>query len=100
MTVSELVKGTTSVFNCYRDGELWYDIMKVMGKKEEVDVDARAIYEYDDVQKVFSFPIPISDTGTGIFPARMKSIIVMRWIRKQGERELSYTAEKQLLKNQ
>lgn len=30
----------------------------------------------------FEFPIPIEDTGNGIFEAEMKAITLMRWIRK------------------
>ena len=47
MTLKELVKGKKVRFKFYRDGELWY--------------------ETDDG---FEFPVPISDTGTGIFKSR------------------------------
>lgn len=60
-TISELVKNKTATFKCYRDSELWYEI--------------------DD----FTFPIPISDAGTGIFDNEMKAIHLMRWIRKHLE---------------
>ena len=33
----------------------------------------------------FEFPVPISDTGTGIFLAEDKAIVFMRWIRKHIE---------------
>jgi len=47
-------------FQFYRQGELWYV-----------------------TDSGFSFPVPIADTGTGIFLARDKAIIFMRYIRKQ-----------------
>lgn len=43
----------------YQDNNLWY--------RTEAGLD---------------FPIPISDTGNGIFLPKDKSIIFMRWIRK------------------
>jgi hypothetical protein len=59
MTLKELVKGKKVHFKFYRDGELWY--------------------ETDDG---FAFPVPIADTGTGIFRAEDGAIQYMRWIRK------------------
>ena len=65
MTLKELVKGKRVHFKFYRDGELWY--------------------ETDDG---FEFPVPISDTGTGIFRAEDGAIRYMRWIRRHlAERE-------------
>ena len=72
MTLKEIVKGKTAKFKFYRDGELWY--------------------ETDDG---FDFPIPISDTGTGIFKAEEKAIQFMRWIRKQLEARTEWEKEKQ-----
>lgn len=60
MTLKDLVKGKKVRFLYYRDGELWYGT--------------------DDG---FDFPVPISDTGTGIFKAEDSAIQYMRWIRKQ-----------------
>ena len=39
------------------------------------------VYDLDG----FKFPVPIDDTGTGMFAARMKPLTMMRWIRKQLE---------------
>ncbi len=58
-TLKELVKGKRVRFRFYRDGELWYAT--------------------DDG---FEFPVPIADTGTGIFEAEAGAIQYMRWIRK------------------
>lgn len=68
-TISELVKETMSTFQYYRDGELWYRI-------------PYSNSGLDSVKKHFDFPIPITDTGTGVFEKQMKSIVLMRWIRK------------------
>ena len=59
MTLKDLVKGKKVHFRYYRDGELWYAT--------------------DDE---FEFPVPIADTGTGIFKAEDGAIQFMRWIRK------------------
>ncbi len=65
MTLKELVKDKVVRFKYYRDGELWYE-----------------------TEDGFDFPVPISDTGTGIFQAEDKAILFMRWIRKyMAERE-------------
>lgn len=58
-TLKELVKGKKVRFRFYRDGELWYAT--------------------DDG---FEFPVPIADTGTGIFEAEAGAIQYMRSIRK------------------
>jgi hypothetical protein len=73
-TLKNLVKNTTAEFVCYRDGDLWYRIVRTdeVTKAEEAST--------------FEFPVPISDTGTGIFPAQVKAITLMRWIRKQLEK--------------
>jgi hypothetical protein len=59
MTLKELVKGKKVRFTFYRDGALWYQ-----------------------TEDGFDFPVPISDTGTGIFKAEDGAIAYMRWIRK------------------
>jgi hypothetical protein len=59
MTLKEIVKGKRARFQFYRDGELWYE-----------------------TDGGFSFPVPIADTGTGIFRAEDNAIVFMRWIRK------------------
>lgn len=60
VTLKEMVKGKTVRFRFYRDFELWYQ-----------------------TEDGFEFPVPINDTGTGIFRAEDKAILFMRWIRKQ-----------------
>ena len=59
MTLKELVKGKRVRFKYYRDGELWYE-----------------------TEDGFEFPVPIADTGTGIFNAEDGAILFMRWIRR------------------
>ena len=59
MNIKEMVKDKVVRFKFYRDGELVYE-----------------------TQDGFEFPVPISDTGTGIFKAEDKAILFMRWIRK------------------
>ncbi len=69
VTLKNLVKNTTAEFICYRDGDLWYRIVETAdGTSEKFSR--------------FEFPVPISDTGTGIFSAEVKAITLMRWIRK------------------
>lgn len=72
MNLNNLVKNTTAEFVCYRDGDLWYRIVLCQGGTTE--------------NMTFEFPVPIADTGTGIFPAQVKAITLMRWIRKHLEK--------------
>jgi hypothetical protein len=60
-TIKELVKGKVK-FVRYRKGELYYC-----------------------TECGFEFPVPVSDTGDGIFLAEDKALTYMRWIRKQLE---------------
>lgn len=62
MKIIDLVKNKTAKFVCYRDGDLWYSI--------------------DMGEGTWEFPVPISDTGTGVFTCELKCIFLMRWIRK------------------
>jgi len=72
MTLKDLVKGKKVRFRFYRDGELWYAT--------------------DDG---FEFPVPISDTGTGIFKAEDGAIQFMRWIRKQLAERANWEKERE-----
>lgn len=60
MNIKEMVKDKTVKFSFYKEGELWYT-----------------------TECGFEFPVPISDTGTGIFNSEDKALLFMRWIRKQ-----------------
>lgn len=53
-------------FIYYRQGELWYTIT-------------------EDGETLFEFPVPISDTGTGVFHSYVRAATLMRWIRKHLE---------------
>jgi len=64
--LKNLVKNTTAHFVCYRDGDLWYKIT----------------YEGTEGMSNFEFPVPVGDTGTGIFNSEVKAITLMRWVRK------------------
>lgn len=60
-SLKELVNNGQRVkFSFYRQGELWY--VTDLG---------------------FEFPVPISDTGDGVFLSEDKAILFMRYIRKQ-----------------
>jgi len=59
-TLKEMVNNHQKVrFRYYRDKELWYS-----------------------TECGFEFPVPIDDTGTGIFLAEDRAILFMRWIRR------------------
>ena len=73
MTLKELVKGKKVRFRYYRDGALWYA-----------------------TEDGFEFPVPISDTGTGIFEAEAGAIQYMRWIRKQLAEQAEWEKEREL----
>lgn len=62
-TLKEMVRDRQTVrFRYYRDRELWY--ATTCG---------------------FEFPVPIDDTGTGVFKAEDRAIFFMRWIRRHLE---------------
>lgn len=88
ISIKDLVKGTTAKFVCYRDGELWYRVDHAHRPMPQIwNIEQGLPDEVSTVKRiVFEFPVPISDTGTGIFPAEVKAITLMRWIRKQLER--------------
>lgn len=77
-SLKTLVKGTTAEFVCYRDGDLWYRITESHPGMKETTTGK------------FEFPVPVADTGTGIFPASLKAITLMRWIRKHLDRIEQY----------
>jgi hypothetical protein len=59
-TLKEMVVDNQKVrFRYYRDRELWYA-----------------------TECGFEFPVPVDDTGTGVFKAEDRAILFMRWIRK------------------
>lgn len=74
MILTDLVKDKTVHFEYYREGELWY---RTSGD--------------------FAFPVPIADTGMGVFKANDKAIFFMRWIRKQLEVVLEWENQKTIL---
>lgn len=62
-TLKEMIVNNQKVrFLHYQDKELWYV-----------------------TECGFEFPVPIGDTGTGIFLPEDKAIVFMRWIRKHIE---------------
>jgi hypothetical protein len=74
-TFKDLVKDTIAEFICYRDGDLWY---RISGQRSSPGGS--------DEEFTFEFPVPIADTGTGVFPAHVKAITLMRWVRKHVEK--------------
>jgi hypothetical protein len=58
MSIKEMVAGTVR-FQCYKENELWYK-----------------------TESGFDFPVPISETGGGIYLAEDKGLFFMRFIRK------------------
>jgi hypothetical protein len=67
-TLKDLVRPElVARFRRYRKGELVYAICAPLGKPEE---------------DLFEFPVPVSDTGDGVFNAEERSMTLMRYIRK------------------
>lgn len=62
MTIKEIVKDNQVQFSHYRAGNLYYTVA----------VDG----------KIYSFPVPIADTGEATFQKQEKAILLMRYIRK------------------
>lgn len=77
MKLSEIIqKNLTAKFEFYRDKKLYYSIVKD--------------------QKKYRFPISIDDSGSGYFNPEMKSVELMRWIRKAIENEDLYIEDVKL----
>lgn len=74
LPIKTLVKDTFADFVCYKDGNLWY---RITG---QADADGGGKEEF-----VFAFPVPVEETEIGIFPARIKAITLMRWVRQHLE---------------
>ena len=75
--IKDMVKDKKKVqFQYYLDHNLWY--------KTECG---------------FEFPVPISDTGNGIFLAEDKAILFMRYIRKELESRQQLIEKAKLLKD-
>lgn len=89
-TVSDLVKGTTAEFVCYRDGELWYRIVYADSGDGVCLACGGALVPDHNCPGSFEFPVPISDTGSGIFSASMKGITLMRWVRRYLEAQKTW----------
>ena len=75
MTLKNLVKNTIAEFVCYRDGDLWY---RIVGQSAP---EAGSCEDF-----CFEFPVPVADTGTGVFSSKIKAITLMRWVRKHFEK--------------
>jgi hypothetical protein len=74
ITLKTIVKGNDAEFILFKEGNLWYRVTGSHGGETGVE-EAFS----------FNFPVPVSDTGEGIFPARIKAITLMRWIRQHLE---------------
>lgn len=86
--ITDLVTKTNKVqFRYYSHKELWYEVVRWQ-EYDELSEDTHP--EHSDIQLIplnppFLFPVPIDDTGDGKFLAEDKSLIFMRYIRKQLE---------------
>lgn len=69
--LKDLVVGGNYVkFERYHDGNLWYAV-----HMDEMDW-------HRPMDKLFEFPVPVSDTSNATFLARDKALLFMRYIRK------------------
>lgn len=80
MKVLDLIKDKTAKFMYYRDSDLWYTI--------------------DTETKPFTFPVPILDTGSGIFENEMKAISLLRWINKHLATTKKWNSERSRIKEE
>lgn len=67
--VKDLVAGKVATFVRFRKGELIYEVP--IGDN------------YED--GTFEFPVPVEDTGDGVFHSHEKAMLLMRYIRKHVE---------------
>ncbi len=72
MKMLDIIKGNKARFNMYRNGMLYYDVVKPSG------------------EAICNFPVDITDhrdIGSATFCDEHKAITLMRYIRKAMERE-------------
>ncbi len=95
ITLKTLIKNNFANFVCYRDGDLWYrievtdepSISNTPEATAEVSEETRVSITSEVADSsVFDFPVPVGDTGTGVFNSRVKAVTLMRWVRKHFER--------------
>lgn len=95
MKVLDLVKGKTAKFMYYRDGDLWYSI-----SQDKAEYDGHTCKNYTLKETLFTFPVPISDTGSGIFENEMKAISLLRWINKHLATTKKWNSERSRIKEE
>lgn len=79
MNIKDIVRGTTVEFVGYCKGNLWYRI----GFGDMITYTNFGADEPNQIRrKEIIFPVPIEDTGDGVFPAKIKAISLMRYVRK------------------
>jgi len=82
-SIKDLVKDNKVRFTYYRKGELWYEVIKPCYRTDDNREESwEEIYKWEPI---FTFPVPIDDTGEGQFNAEDKAILFMRYIRKELE---------------
>lgn len=69
VSLKEIVTDKIAYFLYYQDGNLWYGVGESLISSN----------------RIFQFPVPISDCGSAKFQATEKAIFFMRWIRKHLE---------------
>lgn len=72
-TLKELLTDTSCTFSRFRKGELIYEVRHNnldMGKGQNPN------------KVLFEFPVPVSDTGDGVFNSVERSMTLMKYIRK------------------
>ena len=60
-----------------------YNIKEMLKDKEVTFVKYRKGELIYKTECGFEFPVPISDTGDGVFKNKDKGLTFMRWVRKQ-----------------
>src|ERR1700758_871167 len=71
--LKDLVKDAVVTFSHFQYGKLWYDVRPNRGSGAGL---------YEGESPLFTFPVPVDDTGDGRFLAEDKGLLFMRYIRK------------------
>lgn len=86
MNIKDLIKDNSVYFLHYKDGDLWYYIKYKTGTEMFASLgygeEERAVY------KTYKFPVSISETKGGTFPASDKAIFFMRFIKQAMDNNL------------
>jgi hypothetical protein len=81
-TIKELVKDNIVIFDSYRAGIFYYNVMTNERDVPVISVGSEEVEEWNTEYDIYQFPVPVEDIGNATLLSEDKAITYMRWIRK------------------